>query len=141
MDTNNAVSFLIKDLSSVTTEIREQKVNSQDEALIIFDLITACDTQSYNGLPNSAAYIEDGNIKEYDIRLGRDASYSITVEELRKIAVSSASRAGRVDVQDVDTGGRMNKRILHLRAQQTHIHTTDFAGFVTNLYNRIDEKL
>jgi hypothetical protein len=39
MDTDNAVSFLIKDLSSVTTEIREQEVDSQDEALIIFDLI------------------------------------------------------------------------------------------------------
>lgn len=141
MDTDNAVSFLIKDLSSVTTEIREQEVDSQDEALIIFDLITADDTQSYNGLPNSAAYIEDGNIKEYDIRLGRDASHSITVEELRKIAESSASSAGKVDVQDVDTGGRMNKRILHVRAQQTHIRTTDFADFITNLYNRIDEKL
>lgn len=141
MDTSEAVSFLSEDLSDVATGIREQETGSEDEAIVIFDLLTAGDTQSYDGLPNSAVCIEDGMVVEYDVRLGEDASHSIGVDELRGIAESAASSAGRVDVQDVDTGGRMNKRILHIRAQQTFIQVSEFSQFLINLYNEIRGKM
>lgn len=141
MDTDEAVSFLTEDLSSVATDVREQDTSSSDEAVVIFDLITARDTQSYDGLPNSAVYIEDGMVKEYDIRLGKDASHVFEVEELRCVAESAALNAGRVDVQDVDTGGRMNKRILHVRSQQTFIHMTEFSEFLRNLYSNVKARM
>jgi len=141
MDTSEAVSFLYENISDITTDIKEQETGSEDEAIVIFDLLTAGDTQSYDGLPNSAVYIEDGMVVEYDIRLGKDASRVFEVDELRGVAESAASSAGRVDVQDVDTGGRMNKRILHVRAQQTFIHVADFSQFLINLYDEIEREI
>lgn len=141
MSTKSAAEFLLNDLSQWTTELRYEEPPENDEALLVFNLSYDNTVSESTRIPNSAVYISEGYVKEFDLRFGSYASNTISVEDLEMLSHTAAQEAGHVDVQRVDNGGRMNKTVLHVRSYNTMVHPDEFCIFIDLLCQRVESKL
>lgn len=134
--------FIMESLKPWTKEMRYEDDSDENEAMLLFDLIYDDTGHEYiSSIPNSSVYILDGHVQEFDIRFGEIASHQLSVGQLESYAWQAAQTAGTVDIQHVDTGGRQNKRVLHIRTYNTYCYPDEFCTFIRVLCQKVGREL
>jgi hypothetical protein len=90
-------------------------------------------------IPNSAVFIQDGRICEFDIRIGEIESLS--VDELDTIASTSDMSSGMRSGVDVHNGGKINESILHVCNRRLSAHPDDFVSFFNSVVNKLSREI
>lgn len=138
MDSKQASEYLRKNLSKIKdfTYIEEP---DNGECLIGFELETVEDMRTYMNIPNSAVFIQDGRICEFDIRIGEIRNLS--VDELDTIASTSDISSGMRSGIDVHNGGKINESILHICNRRLSAHPDDFVSFFNSVVSKISREI
>lgn len=133
MDIRDGIDCVSSSPNAESVNVTEQ---SENEAIIVFEMSGLDDTDRYEDIPNSAVYLTTVNgqakIAEYDIRFGSGWN----VDQLKSSEFAEILR-GRIH-----NGGQQDENILHVTAYNTMINPRTFIqkfDAAVNYLRRIDE--
>lgn len=138
MNSKQSSEYLKKNLRKIE-DFRYIEEPDDGECLIAFELETVDDMGTYMNIPNSAVFIQEGRICEFDIRIG-DVK-NLSVDELDKMASTADLSSGMRSGVDVHNGGKVNESVLHICNRRLSAHPDDFVRFLNSVVSKISREI